>query len=130
MNLSEKIARVVKAVADDKFLLGDAVVIISGSAKGQQGILKKKIRTRTGLRYLVENCNLLTKHQKPNPQANIQGSIKKVEGSVHASNVAIWNTQTQKADKIRYVIEGEKKTRHYKSTGAEIEHRSSKKSGE
>jgi large subunit ribosomal protein L24 len=129
MNLSEKIARVVKAVADDKLLLGDAVVIISGSSKGQQGVLKKKIRTRTGLRYIIENCNLLTKHQKPNPHAGIAGSIKKVEGSVHASNVAIWNSETQKADKIRYVIEGGKKTRHYKSTGAEIQHQSFKKSG-
>jgi len=104
-------------------------VIISGSAKGQKGVLKKKIRTRTGLRYIIENCNLVTKHQKPNPYAGVAGSIKKVEGSIHASNVAIWNVQTQKADKIRFVIESGKKTRHYKSTGAEIQHQSSKKGG-
>jgi ribosomal protein L24 len=68
MNLSQKNASVVKAPADDKFLLGDLVIVISGSAKGQKGLLKKKIRTRTGLRYIVENCNMQTKHQKPNAQ--------------------------------------------------------------
>lgn len=127
MNLSEKIARVVKAPADDKFLLGDTVIIISGRAKGETGVLKKKIRTRTGLRYVVENCNMMTKHQKANPQAGIPGALKKVEGSIHSSNVAIFNLQTKKADKIRYVIEGGKKTRHYKSTGAEIAFQSSKR---
>jgi large subunit ribosomal protein L24 len=42
-------------------------------------------------------------------------------------NVAIFNPQTQKADKIRFAIEDGKKTRRYKSTGLEIEKRSSKK---
>jgi large subunit ribosomal protein L24 len=127
MNLSQKNASVVKAPADDKFLLGDLVIVISGSAKGQKGLLKKKIRTRTGLRYIVENCNMQTKHQKPNAQLNIAGGLKKIEGSIHSSNVAIFNPQTQKADKIRFAIEDGKKTRRYKSTGLEIEKRSSKK---
>ena len=127
MNLSQKIAKVVKAPADDKFLLGDFVVIISGNAKGQKGILKKKIRTRTGLRYIVEGCNLVVKHQKPNPQLNITGGKRKIEASTHASNVAIFNPQTQKADKIGFAIEGGKKKRLYKSTGVEIEARPFKK---
>jgi len=42
MNLTQKNEKVVTLPADDKFILGDTVVIISGSAKGQKGVLKKK----------------------------------------------------------------------------------------
>lgn len=109
-----------KSALKDKFLLGDMVIITSGSAKGQKGLLKKKIRTRQGLRYVIEGCNMVLKHQKPNPQLNIEGGRKRIPASVHASNVAIFNQQTEKADKIKYVVDEKGKSRCYKSTGETI----------
>ena len=130
MNLSQKIEKTVKKPINDKLLIGDQVIIISGRSKKQKGVLTKKIRTREGLRYIVAGCHLVVKNTKPNPRAGISGGQDKIEASIHSSNVAIFNPKTEKADKVKYVtVDGEKR-RCFKSTGEEITHRSSKKTKE
>jgi len=39
---------------------------------------------------------------------------------IHQSNVAIFNAATGKADRVGIKIDGDKKTRVFKSSGAEI----------
>jgi large subunit ribosomal protein L24 len=104
----------------DKLRVGDKVIIIAGKSKGQTGTLLKKVRSVTGLRYVVQGCNLATKHEKPNPQLQQAGGIRKVEASVHSSNVAIYNADSKKADKIAIKREDGKAVRVYKSTQKEI----------
>jgi len=130
MNLSQKIEKACAYAINDKFLVGDLVVITTGRAKAQVGELKKKIRTREGLRYIVAGCNLVSKHKKPDPRTNTEGGIVQIEASVHASNVAIYNTTSQKADKVRYAFVDGKKVRQYKSNGEHIAHHSSLKDKE
>lgn len=130
MNLSQKIEQSCAYPINDKFIIGDTVIITTGRSKTQVGVLKKKIRTREGLRYIVSGCNLVMKHKKGDPRTGQPGGRAQVEASVHSSNVAIYNVSTKKADKIRYSIADGKKTRHYKSNGELISHVSSLKDKE
>lgn len=115
--LMEKLS---KDAFKDKLRVGDKVVIIAGKAKGQTGTLLKKLRSPSGLRYLVQGCNLATKHEKPNPQLQKAGGIKKIEASVHSSNVAIYNPETQRPDKVALSRTEGKLTRLYKSNKKQI----------
>jgi large subunit ribosomal protein L24 len=61
---------------------------------------------------------MIKKHTKPNPQAGIQGGIVEREAPMQVSNVAIFNPETSKADRVGFRVDGDKKVRIYKSTGA------------
>jgi len=70
---------------------------------------------------LVEGVNLVKKHTKPNPMAGTTGGIVEKSMPIHQSNVAIFNGQTGKADRvgIKLLADG-KKVRVFKSSGEEI----------
>jgi large subunit ribosomal protein L24 len=55
---------------------GNEVIVIAGKCKGQTGIVQKVLTNR---KVLVQGINLATYHQKPNPNAQIEGGIKKKE---------------------------------------------------
>jgi large subunit ribosomal protein L24 len=65
--------------------------------------------------------NLVKKHTKPNPMAGTTGGIVEKSMPIHQSNVAIFNGQTGKADRvgIKLLADG-KKVRVFKSSGEEI----------
>ena len=97
-----------------KLRKGDTVVVITGKDKGKQGI----ILAVKDDKVKVEGINFVKKHQKPNQMTGQEGGIIKKEAFLHISNVAIFNQQTQKADRIAYQInEDGKKQRIYRSTG-------------
>jgi large subunit ribosomal protein L24 len=80
-----------------KLRKGDEVVVIAGRDKGRRGAILKLLE---GERVVVENVNMAKKHQKPNPQKNIQSAIIEKEMPLHISNVALWNPATKKADRV------------------------------
>ena len=53
---------------------------------------------------------------KPNPMSGVQGGIVEKEAPLHASNVAIFNAETNKADRVGFKVEDGKKIRVFKST--------------
>ena len=67
-----------------KLKKGDAVRVISGEAKGQEGKILS-IDTKKN-RVLVEGVNMISKHSKPSAK-NTNGGIVKQEGSIHVSNL-------------------------------------------
>jgi len=69
-------------------------------------------------RVLVENVNMVKKHQRPNPARGVQSGIVQKEAALHASNVALLNPATQKADRVgvRTLKDG-RKVRFFKSNG-------------
>jgi large subunit ribosomal protein L24 len=76
------------------------------------------VRVLTEDRIIVSGINMIKKHQKPNPQAGVAGGIVEKEASIHASNVAIYNSATKKADRIGFkVLENGDKVRVFKSNG-------------
>lgn len=95
-----------------KIRKNDQVIILTGKDKGKKGIVKKIILKRV----IVEGINMIKKHQKPIPSSNITGGIIKKESSIHISNVAIFNEKINKADRIGFKIENNKKMRYFKST--------------
>ncbi len=75
-----------KAPAKLHIRKGDTVKVISGNAKGETGVIKKVLVEKS--RATVEGVNMITKHVKPNAQ-NPQGSIEKLEGTIHISNLMV-----------------------------------------
>jgi large subunit ribosomal protein L24 len=96
----------------------DEVIVLAGKDKGKRGKVLSVV-TETG-RVFVEGVNLIKKHQKPVPQLQQAGGIIEKEASIDASNVAIFNAETGKADRVGFRFEDGKKVRFFKSTGKAI----------
>ncbi len=96
-----------------KLKKGDEVVVIAGRDKGRRGTI---LQLLPDARVLVEGVNVLKKHQKPNPQRQVQGGIVDKEVPLHVSNVALWNPATKKADRVGIRTLGDgKRVRFFKS---------------
>lgn len=85
---------------------GDTVVVTTGKDKGKRG----KVLKLEGDRVVIEKVNMVKRHTKPN-QKNPQGGIVEREGTVHISNVLLWDEKTQKGTRTKQVIEGDSKIR-------------------
>lgn len=106
-------------MAMQKIKKDDMVIVITGKDKGRSG---KVIRKLANDRVLVEGINMQKKHVKPNPNKQEQGGIQEREGSIHVSNVAIFNPTTKKADRVGFkVLKDGKKVRYFKSNDEMID---------
>ena len=94
-----------------KLRTGDEVIVISGKDTGKTGTLSKFI---SETKCIVSGVKIVKKHQKPNPQLNIQGGILEKESPIDVSNLAIYNKKSKKADKINIEIKKDKKIRVFK----------------
>ena len=94
---------------------GDTVVVTAGREKGRTGTV---VGVQADGRVLVENVNMVKKHQRPNPARGVQSGIVQKEAALHASNLALLNPATQKADRVgvRTLKDG-RKVRFLKSNG-------------
>ena len=101
----------------NKIKQNDEVIVIAGKDIGSIGTVTKVM----GSKLIVEGFNIVKKHVRPNPQAGIQGGIEEKEMPLNISNVAIYNSTTQKADRIgvRVNDKGEKE-RFFKSNGETV----------
>ncbi len=94
---------------------GDEVVVLAGKDKGKRGKVlfvdpKKK-------RVKVEKINLIKKHVRPS-QKNPQGGIVEKEGTIHISNVQLWDAKAGRPCRTRAtVLEDGKKARVSTRTG-------------
>ncbi len=97
-----------------KIRKGDDVIVLTGKDKGKRGAV---LRVLDG-KLIVEGVNVVKKHQKPNPVKGVQGGVVEKTMPIHLSNVAIFNQQTQKADRVGIkVLEDGSKVRVFKSNG-------------
>ena len=103
-----------------KIIKGDHVVVISGRDKGKQGQVTRLL----GDKVVVEGVNLVKRHQKPNPMRNVEGGVVAKNMPIHISNVAIYNKETQKADRVGVKLIDDngkvRRVRVFKSNGAEL----------
>lgn len=103
-----------------KIIKGDQVIVISGKDKGKQGQVLRVL----GEKVVVEGVNQVKRHHKPNPIRGIEGGILIKEMPLHVSNVAIFNPETKKADRVAVKLEQKDgkiiKSRIFRSTGAVI----------
>jgi large subunit ribosomal protein L24 len=102
-----------------KIRKGDDVIVLAGRDKGKRGTV---LRRTDKHHVVVEGINRVKKHQRPNPLKNQTGGIVEKEMPVNISNVAVFNPQTKKADRIglKSVDDG-RKTRVFKSNGEMVD---------
>ena len=96
----------------------DEVVVIAGKDKGKRGKVLKVLASGS---LIVSGINMVKKHQKPNPNIGQAGGIVEKEAAIEISNVAIFNPATQKADRVGFRVEGDKKVRFFKSNNALVD---------
>ncbi|GAA5168617.1 50S ribosomal protein L24 [Viridibacterium curvum] len=99
----------------DKIRKGDEVIVLTGKDKGKRGAVARRVSADY---VVVDGVNRVKKHVKPNPVKGQVGGIVEKELPIHVSNVALFNPATQKADRVGFKLEGEKKVRFFKSNGA------------
>ena len=76
---------------------GDKVRVIAGDDKGKEGtVLEVDLDKR---RAFVEGVNIMTKHEKPSA-GKPEGGIKKVEASIHISNLALLDPASGKPTRV------------------------------
>ncbi len=97
---------------------GDQVIIIAGADKGKKG----EVVRVAGDKVIVQNINIIKRHTKPNPQANVAGGIVEREAPIHISNVMLFNQSSGKGERIGFkVLENGRKVRVFRSSGEAID---------
>jgi large subunit ribosomal protein L24 len=85
---------------------GDLVIVIAGSHKGKKG----KILRVDGDRVVVEKVAMIKRHTKAT-QKNPQGGIVDKEGTIHISNVQLFDDKTSKGTRTKISQDGDNKVR-------------------
>ena len=85
---------------------GDLVVVTNGKDKGKRGRVLRVI----GDRVVVEKLQMVKRHSKAS-QANPQGGIIEKEGTIHVSNVALFDEKLGRGTRVKVVVEDGTKVR-------------------
>jgi large subunit ribosomal protein L24 len=85
---------------------GDLVIVTSGAYKGKKG----KILRIVGQRVIVEKVAMIKRHSKAT-QKNPQGGIIDKEGSIHVSNVALFDDKLGRGTRTKIIVDGDNKVR-------------------
>ncbi|MBT6183908.1 MAG: 50S ribosomal protein L24 [Betaproteobacteria bacterium] len=103
----------------EKIRKGDQVIVTSGKDKGKQGTV---LRMMTNSTVVVEGINLVKKHQKGNPMSGDAGGIITKEMPIQRSNLAVFNTATQKGDRVGIkTLEDGSRARIFRSNGEMVD---------
>jgi len=97
---------------------GDLVVVTSGAYKGKRG----KILRIVGDRVIVEKVAMIKRHTRAT-QKTPQGGIVDKEGTIHISNVALYDdkkTTNNGGTRTRSVVDGDQKVRVGAKTGTKF----------
>ncbi len=102
-----------------KIRKGDEVIVVAGRDKGKRGTVGEVLSEE---RLLVEGVNVVKRHTRPNPAKGTTGGIIEKELPIHRSNVALYNPQMSRPDRIGIKrLEDGKKVRYFKSTGEVVD---------
>ncbi|WBF65526.1 MAG: 50S ribosomal protein L24 [Candidatus Kinetoplastibacterium crithidii] len=81
----------------NKIRKGDEVIVLSGRDRKKRGIVLSVVDKE---HLLVEGINVVKKHLKPNPMTNNPGGIVDKTMPIHISNVALFNSETGKGERV------------------------------
>jgi large subunit ribosomal protein L24 len=103
----------------EKIRKGDDVVVTAGKDKGKRGTVLRIVDAR---HLVVEGVNRVKKHQRPNPMKNQTGGIVDKDMPIDISNVALFNPQTKKGDRVGFkLMQDGRKVRVFKSNGEMVD---------
>ena len=95
------------------------MIVLTGKDKGRQGQVVKVINNR---KVLIENVNIVKKHQKGNPNTGEESGIIEKEMPIDISNVMLFNPITKKGDKVGFkILEDGRKVRFFKSNNEVVD---------
>jgi large subunit ribosomal protein L24 len=97
----------------NKIRKGDEVIIVTGKDKGKRGV----VLAIGAERVTVEGINIAKKHVKPNPMKGTTGGVEAKAMPLAISNVALVDANG-KPSRVGIKVEGDKKVRFLKTTGA------------
>ncbi len=98
---------------------GDEVIVIAGKDKGRRGTIARVMKNN---KVVVENINVVKKHQKGNPNTGVPGGIIDKEMPIDASNVMLFNPATGKGDRVGFkFLDDGRKVRYFKSNNEIVE---------
>ena len=95
---------------------GDLVIVTSGAYKGKKG----KILRVVGDRVVVEKVAMVKRHTRAT-QANPQGGIVDKEGTIHISNVALFDDKLGRGTRTKNVVVDGKKVREGVKSGTRFQ---------
>lgn len=96
----------------------DEVVVIAGRDRGRRGSITRIVSAD---RVLVSGINMVKRHTKPNPVTNETGGIKDIEAPIAVSNVALFNPEDGRADRVGIRVEDGQRVRYFKRTGTLVD---------
>ena len=103
----------------EKIRKGDDVIVTAGKDKGKRGTVLRVVDDR---HLVVEGVNRVKKHQRPNPMKGETGGIVEKDMPIDVSNVALFNPQTKKGDRVGFkLMDDGRKVRVFKSNGEMID---------
>ena len=103
----------------NKVIKGDDVIVLAGRDKGKRGTVLRILNNR---QVLVDSVNVVKKHFRPNPNNGETGGIIQKEMPFALSNVAVYNPNSNKGDRIGIKwLEDGRKVRFFKSDGEVID---------
>ena len=103
----------------EKIRKGDDVIVITGKDKGKRGTVLQIVDAG---HVLVEGVNRVKKHQRPNPMKGLTGGIVDKDMPIDISNVALFNPQTKKGDRVGIkLMDDGRKVRVFKSNGEMVD---------
>ena len=100
-----------------KIKKGDQVLIISGKYKGKTGKVLRAFPKKG--KIMIENINLVKKHQKPKKSGE-KGQIIELPAPMQVANVKIICSKCKKATRISYKTINDKKYRICKKCDKEV----------
>ncbi len=103
-----------------KILKGDTVEVIAGEHKGERGEVKRV--DGKAQRVVVQNVNMVKKHQKPMPgqAARTQVGIIEFEAPIDLSNVMLVCPKCSEAVRVGFRMDGAERVRVCKNCGEDV----------
>lgn len=101
-----------------KIKKGDKVIVLAGKDKGKTGEVTRVFPQMD--KVVVNGVHIAKKHTKNRFNTDKKGEIIDKTMPIHISNVALIDSKTNKAVRVGFKVEGDKKVRISKQSGQEI----------
>jgi large subunit ribosomal protein L24 len=93
--------------------------VITGKDKGKRGTISQLVGND---KVIVAGVNMVKRHTRPSPNQGKPGGIIEKEAAMHISNIAIFNLESNSADRVGIQVDDDgMKKRVFKSNGQEID---------
>ncbi len=100
-----------------KLRKGDKVIVLAGKDKGREGVISQVLPKEN--RAIVDGVNVAIRHEKQSQ--NSQGGRISKPLPIDLSNIALVDPKDGGATRVGFKMEGDKKVRFAKKSGAVID---------